>query len=514
MSSQSIKLKTSPERVKLPASDPLVQATQKLKEAESLRQARKLQQSKRLCENLLRQYPDYVGVLHTLGLVRADMEQFEDAASHLGKAAMLCPRDWRIHTALSGVNLRLKRADTAIANLEQAQKLKPDDSNIVGTLAEVYRDQKEYELAIECFEKLDPRDDEIRDPRYILATCYEHLGKLEKVAQLYESLMEEGQCNLEVVAGLAQLPESLVSANVSSLLEDLPDPPADQRPRLDFARAWVCHRSGEHEDAWQHLVAANEPKRQALAEDWRSGRGRRQKQLDWAKSIPVTRNKPKPPEGYPASLFILGPSRCGKTTLEYLVSALPGVKRGYENPIVENTVRRTMQISGCPTRKGINGMPPGLDPDFLDFYLEELRERAGSALVFTNTHPGKISEVLRYAKAIPGSRFLFVKRAADDVILRTYMKNYATGNAYGFAVKTIKEHMDWYYAMIDVCVEKLPAISRVLTYEEMIEDPSSALRAAGDLCGIDVEADVAHKTGDDRGVAEPYRAFIGEALAG
>lgn len=491
--------------------DPLVSSAKALQRAEELLRANQPERAKTICEGLVKEFPDYVGALHTLGLTLATMKDFEGSAAILSKAAMLCPTDWRILTALSTVNLQLKRASAAIFNLEQAQKLKPDDPAILGTLAETYRDQKEYELAMTLFERAIASGAESPQARLLLADCYENLGRLEDAAKIYEALLAEGQSVPSAVGGLAQLPQSLTSCDVLARLKELESAPEPVAVRLQFVRGLGLHRAGRHAEAWEQLLAANEPKRRAMAEEWQSGAGYRQRVTEFARSVP--RLDPRPRDAArPVSLFILGPSRSGKTTLERLLAALPDLKRGYENPIVENAVRRTLQISGCITRSGINGMPTGLDSAFTGFYVEELTERAAGAKVFTNTHPAKITEALRYARVIPNARFLFVKRNANDLILRTLMKNYSSGNSYAYDVKTIKEHMDWYYGFIDICAEKLPGISRVIDYDDFVADPKAGLCAAQELCGLDGEFGPIPQTGDDRGVAEPYAAMIAEAL--
>ena len=53
-------------------SNPLLAARKKLEEAESLRRAGKLVPAQKLCEAILKHFPDYVGALHTLGLILAD----------------------------------------------------------------------------------------------------------------------------------------------------------------------------------------------------------------------------------------------------------------------------------------------------------------------------------------------------------------------------------------------------------------------------------------------------------
>ena len=55
--------------------------------------------------------------------------------------------------------------------------------------------------------------------------------------------------------------------------------------------------------------------------------------------------------------------------------------------------------------------------------------------------------------------------------------------------------------MIDVLAEKLPDISRVVHYEDMVVDPAAALRTAADLCGRPMHDRPLPPTGGDRGCA-------------
>ncbi len=495
-----------------PPSDPLFWAAEKLKEAETLRKSKNLTRARRICADLLERFPEYVGALHTLGLVLADMEKYEESVAQLSKAAMYCPLDWRILTALSNVNLQLGRVDTARVALEQAQKLKPDDPVILGTLAEIYRNQKDYELAAQTFEQFLAVDSSVPSTRKLLADCYEHLGWLEKAAAIYETMVAEDLLDISVVSGIAQLPAGFTTLEPVSLLEKIPEAAKDDLSSYKFARGFALHRAGRYDEAWPLFVDANQESRREIAQEWEATADYRRKSLEFAKSLPELTEAPPLSEDHPVSLFILGPSRSGKTTLERAVSNLTGVKRGYENPIVENNVRRTLQVSGCITRTGINGMPPALDATFQGHYLDELRERADGAKVFTNTHPGKLTEVMRYARSLPGCRVVFVKRDPMDLTLRIYMKSYASGNAYAYDLKTIREHIDWYYGLMDICMEKLPHMCVMLNYEDIIEDPGAALNKVANLCGIDGVPSELPAIGDDRGAAEPYKDRLNEAL--
>ena len=194
--------------------------------------------------------------------------------------------------------------------------------------------------------------------------------------------------------------------------------------------------------------------------------------------------------------------------MEKLVGTLDGVKRGYENPSVENAVRRTFQTAALLTSNFLEDLPAQLYPQCREIYLDELGRRAASAKVFTNTHPGRIYDAARMVAAFPNVRFIFVKRNIEDNILRVYMQLYRTGNAYSYDLNAAREHIAWYHQMVDLLAEKFPDVVRVINYEDMVADPAAAQGVAADLCGLAMAEGPPLAIGDDRGCAEPYRQLM------
>jgi hypothetical protein len=199
--------------------------------------------------------------------------------------------------------------------------------------------------------------------------------------------------------------------------------------------------------------------------------------------------------------------------MEKLVAALPGAKRGYENPIVQKVVRRAMQSAALLTSNQFEDLPSQFDPQCREIYLDELARRAGSAKIFTNTHPGDIHDVARIAAVFPNVRFIFVKRTLDDILLRIYMRKYGQGNAYAYDLKAARDHVVWYYQMMDLLMERFRDIARLIHYEDLVADPAAALRTVADLCGLDASDRSPPAVGDDRNCAAPYRQFIAAELA-
>jgi tetratricopeptide (TPR) repeat protein len=492
-----------------PASSDSSETYRQLENAEALRRQGELDRARALCEPLVARYPDYFGALHTLGLVFADKGQYPQALGCLVRAVMLNPRSWQALTALSTVYLELGASEMAAQALEQARLLNPRDASIFGTLGEIYQAEREYELAHDAYHSALDLDPSLDLVEIGLGNCCRQLGRYAEAAKIFEGLIKRGNRSLAVLAALVGLPMSSVSFDVLSELNkitaDKNANKAEFENSVAVIKAAALDRVGRSQEAWRSIVPANRSIFLARQQDARDVGETQHKSLARLKTRTI---KPASGAGKTISLFILGPSRSGKTTMETLIATLDGVKRGYENPIVENAIRRTFQSAGLLTDRAFEMLPLRLDSLCREIYMEDLSRRAGAAKVFTNTHPARIHDAARVAAAFPGARFIFVKRNLDDNMLRIFMRAYAVGNSYSYDLKATREHLLWYHQMIDTLAEKLPEISRVIQYEDIIANPASALRTGADLCGLTVKDGPIPELGDDRNCAEPYRALI------
>jgi tetratricopeptide (TPR) repeat protein len=516
MSGSSPKAPSSSHGQPAASASPILESYNLLQEAEQLRQQGKFERARTICESLLRRYPDYVGALHTLGLVLADREHHQEALDYLVRAAMLNPRNWTTLTALSGVYLRLGAHEMAAQTLEQARSIKPQDSNVLLMLGDVYREDSEYERARDAYREAAALDHTLAPAAIELGWCDETLGEYAESAKVFEGLIKRGMRLLEPVHALATLPASVVGIDLLAQLDQVLEGPSEDKgafeTSLAFVRASALERAGRHAEAWGHLVPANRTVFRAVEANARRLAEARRSSLAVLRAHSGKAGR-RTDGSAPISLFILGPSRSGKTTMEQLVSTLDGVKRGYENPIVENAVRRTFQTSALPTGSLLEHLPPQLYSLFRELYTEDLARRSGSAKVFTNTLANRNHDTARMVDIIPNVRFVFLKRDVEDNMLRIYMRKYRSGNPYAYDLKATRDHILWYHQVMDLMAEKFPEIVRVIGYDDMIVDPAAVLRTAAELCGLPIPAGPSPTLGGDRRCAVPYRDFINAELA-
>ena len=484
-----------------------------LEEADRLRQLGRLDRAEAICSKLVRHYPDYVAALHTLGLVYLDKRNFGRALDCLVRAAMLDPNNWMTLTALSLAYLRLGANEMAAQTLDRALAIRPQDASIFASLGEIHGKEGEYEAAQQAYQQALTLDRDLESAAIGLASCLLARGQSAEAGTVLEEAFKHGHRSVNLLHAMTTLPPNTVGIDVLGELDKLAasqsGADAESKNTLAFARGAALDRAGRHAEAWQTLVAANRP----LAAEHRAALEadivRREKALAWISSPQAKAIEPRASDKEPVSLFILGASRSGKTSLERLVASLEGVKPGCEVPIVEKAVRRTFQAAAIPATIYLEDLPPTLLPTFRENYLEDLVRRAGSARVFTNTLPGRIHDAGLLAMTVPNVRFLLVKRNSDDAAWRIYMTKYLFWNSYAYDLKAIRDYLNWYNTMIDLTVAKLPKVAQVVTYEAMVDDPATVLRQAADLCGLNFKDNPVPAAGNDRGCAAPYRELMG-----
>jgi hypothetical protein len=275
----------------------------------------------------------------------------------------------------------------------------------------------------------------------------------------------------------------------------------------------MLDRLGRVEEAWTEFAKANGRLDVALDEAWRGEVMTRAKTLEqakrWAQSASAVADDD---DELPVPLFILGPSRSGKSTLEKLIGSLENVTRGYESLLVHELAAGALEAEVQPASGKLSALDERGRRRFTHVYGDAIREVAGQHAVVTNTHPHYIFEAWQIVELVPNARFVFVERDRDDTALRIFMKLYNAGtNAYAYDLGRIYDYLDWYGAMFDALEENLGDRVLRLKYEDVVSEPEAARQKLAALCGIPGQGADIPALGDDRGAAEPCTQFMAAA---
>ncbi len=489
-----------------------------LKMAYRAHQAGRIDEAQAMYRGLLKAHPDYVEALYLMGLSHIQKEEFGHALPYLVQAAMHNPRDYRVRVNLAGIYRKLKADDVAAESYEQALALNPNVPEIHYNLGSVYYDRNEYELAADAFKRaleLDPDNVQALVRR---GRCLSHMGRIEEAAELYHQAYALRPDRVSSLAALVDLPLHLTKIDLmeaiervsTHLSEDVGEGDGHKRRRiLAFVKARAFEGIGRYHDAFEMAREANRIKIEMETLDWTASRAYNRRMLKSLRRIsaPVHAGASEGDTGT-TSLFILGPSRSGKTSLEKLVGSGGRVKLGYENYLVHDATRRANQFAGRLGDTDLFQLPTELYDDYTRLYLAELNEKAPGCDIFTNTMPGLLSRVGPILQTIPNARFVFVRRDVDDLALRVFFKDYRSGNAYSYRLPDVYEYLSWYHRMEDMWAKKYPEHVMLVAYEDMAANPAATLARVAELCGVAASTGDLPDIGDDRNCAEPFREML------
>ena len=369
-----------------------------LKKANRYRARGELEKAIRLCEQLVVRFPTYMGALHTLGLLYTDRKEYPKALGFLVRAALLNPRDWRVLVALSDVYLQLGGVEPALRALREAARIEPEEAAISLALGRVYYRKCEFEKAERALRKVLSIDPSVWEADLLLGQTLLQLGKLEEGAEVLKRVNRRKPRLVSPLLWLAGLPPAYVKEDFLARLDRTkraPDEdPEDFESSLAFARANVLDRLGEHDRAWNELLRANRIMKAGLKAELVATRYVQDRILKDVRSRTFSARKGGGGRGKGVvSLYILGPSRSGKSTLEKLLAASGHVKAGYENPMPEEVLRCAMLSDGYMESRYYGDLPQKSHATCRKYYLQELAEVSEGKSVMTITHPGYISSV-------------------------------------------------------------------------------------------------------------------------
>jgi tetratricopeptide (TPR) repeat protein len=459
--------------------------------------------------------PHYVEAHINLGNALATLGEHQAAMASFGEAIALRPGYAELYHSLGNAQTMMGLHEEAIVSYRKALALRPQDANLHFRLGKVWEALGRHDKALKTYEQalaMDPthvgalvgRGDELR-----------RIGKYAEAAEVLEGLIRRGVCSARLLLGLADMPASVITIDVLAHLDRVARQDGEDAKtfenRVGFARAAALDKAGRHAEAWEHLVAANRAAFLANQEGFGETTKRQAESLIRLRQSSAVQLAASD-DRQVISLFILGPSRSGKTTLESLVSTLAGVTRGYEDSSVQNAVTRTFQAAALPGTPLFENLPPSLLEACRNTYLAEVSERAASSRIFTSTNPWRIHDADLIAAAFPNIRFLLLKRGLDDNLLRIYQRKYRSGSVFSYDLKAARDHILWYHEMIMLLAERFPSIARVLQYEDMIADPAATLSAVAELCGVPCRGDPLPAMPDDRGCARMYAHYIAAEL--
>lgn len=476
---------------------------------------RKVNQAIADLNRLISRHPLYFSAHRLLAKIHLQSGNLPAAYLHLGFASSGDPDD-----AFASINLEaaafelgfLDFASSQFQNLEEAISRPEERAVHYFNKGKILARQNDYAGAIEAYRACLAANPNHPDAPVRLMDSMHAEGMTSEAFEMALSLLRGAQApSLELLSIAGDFSDSALrelAPLIEPHLQALDRSDGNAQVARDFLWAKLCHAKGEYEDAWRFAKAANLEKRKQVAAERERDAQWEKSILDWSRGGDLP-----PPSGLPANtaipLFLLGPSRSGKTTLERLLSKIGGVRRGFENKLVSSAVAKANNTGGMLPSGFLPFLPDRLLPKFSEIYHRLIEMRSAGSKVFTTTTPGLVAYVPSIAAALPTAKFVLMRRSPLDLLVRTYFKNYRSGHHHAFDPRWIAEYVAWYDDLSRQWEKRFPDRVRILSYEQLVADPAKTVSDIASWLGLPLQSrEGPVVVGDDRGVARPYMSIM------
>jgi hypothetical protein len=386
--------------------------------------------------------PERADSHYNLGNALAEKGELEASIDHYNECLAIRPSD--VFAYLNKGNAQRNKGDMdgAIVTYKQAIKIKPNYAEAYHNMGVTLSSMGDFDAAIDNYCKafsLKPDDDTI-------------------------------------VGSLLRMPVGHIPKDVLNHIKHFLDHFAFSSPIVgdaQFLEAGYHLHSGDAVLAFQKFRLANKVKALALECNFE-----KQKEMfknytqdikSWEPNVSVFKKTAL------KKIFILGPSRSGKTTLEQALGKNPKIKLFYEAHKV---------IPKSDAHLDLNR-----PIDFEEVFFEKESKLISQGYeAITCTDPSLLYSVIYLADKLPNSYFVFVSRNKKDVAPEIFTTNYREGHVHSYDPNIIMSYLNFYRIASYNIKTKIPNRVMHCSFDEIVESPSNVVNSISDLTSIDFKS--------------------------
>lgn len=416
-----------------------------------------------LATTLTNQFPASFVVWNILGAAAAQIGNLDQAILAFQKVIALKPNYADAYNNLGNVLKDQAKFDFAIDAYDKALSLRPNFAEAYNNKGLVLQHQGKLREAIEAYDKA-----LLLKPEYPRAYSNKGLtlveqGDLSEAIKMYTKALSLDPTLKNAASNFVDLPVGLLSKrNIhlcetfnSTLAMSLTDP-------VDiFFQAKLHKHKGELDRAFSKICRANKIRLAQISPHFKE---LEQKSISRIENIKkwIPRKKPLL-ESSITKIFLLGPSRSGKSTLESLLVKSPQVWPLYEAIKMER-ILMTDKLK------------------FADIFFQDEKSLANNKYeVVTSTAPGTIFYSDRLMDILDNVYFIIIERDKRDVSAEIFTKEFSHENSYTCDPIELEKYLLLYNEVCKFLSLKVPERCITVTFQELTESPKSAIERIGHL---------------------------------
>lgn len=436
----------------------------------------KLEQAFKAYKKSLTLQPDFAEVYNNMGILLKDQGQLDEAIEAYNKAIDLKPDYATAFNNLGNVLKIQGNLAEAIEAYKEALLLEPYYTETYNDIGICLQSIGKLDDAIEFYNKATKLQ-----PKY--ARAYNNMGnalvdqgKLKQAVDAYRKALKITPDYAQAARNLVKIPVGMIDVETVTALNSNLQPFVEsidgQSGKLFFKANLLLH-TGKKDEAFKTFIQANHIKSQTIIAETKELQKKFDNTIkritDWLPTLQCQS------ELSFKQLFLLGPSRSGKSILEQLLAKSPNIYPMFE------------RIDLKRVREGEFGQEHLKTLPISElFYKNNADLLAKKYDMITSTSPESIFYIDRLIEGLTGPFCIFVKRNRSDIASEIFNREYAQGNFHSYSHSSILAYLDAYEAIWECLKYKLPHRVLEISFEEMLNEPQKVIRNITQLTKVDL----------------------------
>jgi hypothetical protein len=361
----------------------------------------------------------------------------------------------------------LGRLGEAEASFKQSIVLNPDFADAHYNLANTLKELGRLEEAEASFKQSIALQADFIEAHSNLGNTLQELGSLKEAQESYTQALALDPESATAAQNMVKLPLGQLNLKILDLCEKVffgQSESVKNQASYYFSQANLLKHKGLIDQSFDEFCKANKFRWKEVEEQFEKRDRAYTDNLNRIRQW--TPNLPELVEGRLTKLFLLGPSRSGKSSLEHLLSKSSQVKPLYEGISYSGLSKGSVNRKDCCEK--------------LVFQGEDELLRQGYT-VATSTAPDNIFNADYLIDILPNTYFLIIKRDLRDVAPEIFINEYAKEHFYSYNPNGISIYLSVYNKICEELALKVPDRCITINFEDFINSPEDTIERIGAL---------------------------------
>ena len=418
--------------------------------------------------------PDYAEAHCNLGIALHNLGRLDEAETSYNRAIALKPYFPEAYGNLGITLHELGRLEEAEKSYNHAIALNPDYAEAYSNLGNMLKELGRLEDAEASYNQAIALEPNFAEAYSNLGTTLEELGRLAEAKASWTKAIALKPDFVDGARNLAKLPVGELTPDILNLCEKalaVLDSSTENQIKYLFFQGNLLKHQGLIEQSFNVFRKANklqlEVSKDRMIFDSKKNIESFMRIDNWEPNLP------KFTEEKLTKLFIMGPSKSGKSSLEHILAENSHVKALHE--IIQH--KELAENDDC--RKVAS-----------ELLFKNLFSRSEANLfnegykLITSTNPGSIFYSDYLMDMLPNAYFIIVKRDFRDISAEIFISDYNKGNLYSYDANEISKYLDIYYRTYETLASKVPDRCLLVSFEDIMQTPEDVVEQISGLVGI------------------------------